>query len=151
MKILICGGRSFGELTFSDGTPNPNFKTERQLFVQALKEVTDRVDVTDVIHGAAQGADRLAEVWARHTGIKQTPYPADWRTYGKAGGPLRNAKMLRENPDIELVIAFPQEGLANKGTYGMIRLAHGIEVRVVRHDGTTIIDRSSDNANSSEK
>ena len=53
-------------------------------------------------------------------------YPADWRTHGRAAGPLRNARMIAEGkPD--LVIAFK----GNRGTQDCCRKAEaaGIPVR----------------------
>ena len=48
-----------------------------------------------LIHGDAQGADKLADVVARQYGVRVKPFPADWDTYHKAAGPIRNAQMVK--------------------------------------------------------
>ena len=60
--------------------------------------------------------------------IECLTFPADWKTYGRAAGPLRNARMIAEGkPD--LVLAFP----GGRGTADMTRKARaaGVEVRAV--------------------
>jgi hypothetical protein len=78
-----------------------------------------------LIHGAAKGADSLADRWARLNGVPVTQYPAKWNEHGRAAGPRRNEQMLKEGkPD--LVIAF--EG--GRGTAHMVRIAReaGVDV-----------------------
>ena len=61
---------------------------------------------TQLIHGAARGADEIADNVARW-GLgwpKPRAFPAEWTAYGKRAGAIRNAAMLKEQPD--LVIAF---------------------------------------------
>src|SRR5438132_11768271 len=99
MLILVCGGREY-----ADG--------------HALNAALDAINadrpVTQLIHGAARGADSLAAAWARSRGIPTLPFPADWKNDGKAAGFVRNAKMVRDGrPD--LVVAFP----GGKGTAHM--------------------------------
>lgn len=66
MKILICGGRDF---------------TDQILFDQAMEHYLEKVTV--VIHGAARGADTLADNWAKKHNITIDSYPANWDKYGK--------------------------------------------------------------------
>lgn len=49
-----------------------------------------------VIHGGAHGVDHLADLAARLVGYTRAVFVADWYTHGKAAGPLRNARMLRD-------------------------------------------------------
>lgn len=57
-----------------------------------------------VIEGGATGADEMARAWAKRCGVPNRSYPADWSKYGRAGGPIRNGQMLREEePDLLLV------------------------------------------------
>ena len=58
---------------------------------------------TRVIHGAAMGADMLADVEARKLGFEVERFPADWKTHGKRAGILRNLAMLDE---ADMVLAF---------------------------------------------
>lgn len=110
MRILVCGGRDF---------------TDVDRFNQIMSHCIWWEVVTDVIHGAARGADTLADQWAKHLGIDVHAYPADWAKYGRSAGAVRNQRMLDEGkPD--LVIAFP----GGMGTALMVKLARkaGVEV-----------------------
>jgi hypothetical protein len=57
-----------------------------------------------VIHGDANGADRMAAAAAARHGHTLRPMPADWEREGNRAGILRNLRMLDERP--ELVIAW---------------------------------------------
>lgn len=108
MRILVCGGRDF---------------TNQSIFNQAMEDLLGKVTV--IIHGAARGADTLADNWAKEHGLTVEAYPADWDKYGKRAGFIRNSQMLKEGkPD--RVIAFP----GGKGTEMMINLAHAAKVPV---------------------
>ena len=109
-RVIVCGGRSF-----------QNYDTLEKYL--DMLHALHGFDV--VIHGAAIGADLLAHNWAlsHHVDIRQ--FRADWKTYKKAAGPIRNKQMLDEGrPD--LVIAFP----GGKGTSNMKMQANmaGVEV-----------------------
>lgn len=114
MKILVCGGRDYSD--------------QRRLFreLDNLHKI-ERID--QVFEGGANGADAMARTWALTNDIPVQTYFADWRTYGRGAGPIRNRQMLDENPDIGLVVAFP----GGRGTADMVALARrrGIEVREV--------------------
>jgi hypothetical protein len=83
-----------------------------------------------LIHGDANGADRLAGEWGTARGITVEAHPADWKKHGRAAGPIRNQKMLEETP--ALVVAFP----GGKGTADMVKKARqaGVEVFVVESE-----------------
>lgn len=84
--------------------------------------------ITEIIHGAAKGADSFAGHWARVFGIKETAVPADWDKHGKRAGPLRNEEMLKLKPDG--VVAFP----GGRGTDHMVRIAKEAGIKVMRVD-----------------
>lgn len=120
MKVLVTGGR--------------NYTNINAVRVQ-IEAITDmRAEPHILIHGAAAGADSLADTVARGLGWEIKSYPAPWYrpdgTINHSAGPMRNQQMLDENSDIELCIAFPGGG----GTADMTRRARkaGIEVRRVR-------------------
>lgn len=124
LKVLICGGRDFND---RDGFIREvdNFLYERG---HLDPEYRMPVNVT-IIHGNARGADSLADDYAvvNWTGLKV--FPADWDTYGKAAGAIRNKQMLIEGqPDV--VLAFP----GGKGTAHMVRIAKKAGVEVVEID-----------------
>lgn len=104
MKILVCGSRSWDR---------PDLVGERLARLPAG---------TIVVHGACpEGADLHAALHCVALGLEQRPYPADWKRFGRSAGHKRNAQMLDENPDVELVLAF-WDG-ASRGTKGMLDLA----------------------------
>lgn len=118
MRILVCGGRDFDDWC---------------LLSSVLDQYQYEIDL--LITGEAHGADFLARVWWKslHNGDAWKDYykgfPADWETYGKAAGAIRNKQMLDEGkPD--LVIAFP----GGKGTANMVKLAKeaGVTVREIK-------------------
>lgn len=85
-----------------------------------------------VIHGDANGADRIAGRVAVELGLTVIPCPADWATLGKSAWLRRNEAMLDEHhPDA--VLAFHADLNNGKGTSHMVRIARaaGVPVRVV--------------------
>lgn len=117
MRVLVCGGRDYDD---------------RAKVYSVLNELDRTGDVSCIIHGAARGADSLAEDWAlrRCTGLGNSigvsRFPADWTRFGKSAGYIRNAQMLREGmPD--LVVAFP----GGRGTANMVKLAKDAGVEVI--------------------
>jgi hypothetical protein len=113
MKMLVCGGRDFHDRAALAGWMNEVIgDTPREAVV--------------VIHGAARGADSLAETIAHAAGVTSVAYPAKWDTYGKAAGSIRNQQMLdHARPDV--VLAAP----GGRGTADMVRRALAAGVRVV--------------------
>lgn len=111
MKVLVCGGRDYAN---------------QRLVDEVLDDVHAIHRITLVIHGAARGADALADSWAKRRAVGCRPFPADWAKHGKAAGPLRNQQMLEEgHPD--LVCAFP----GGSGTEDMKRRARAAGIKVV--------------------
>jgi len=114
-KILVCGSRNW---------------TDEETIRSVLSTYPSS---TVVVHGACNldlyrrtgkrvGADLLAEKVAIELGMEVIPYPADWKLYGKAAGPIRNQQMLdREYPDE--VLGFIQDTTRARGTLGMLKLA----------------------------
>ena len=107
MRVIVCGGRDYDDTDFLNRTLNH--------FVPEL---------STVIQGDARGADRLAKDWADTNGIQCESFPADWRTHGRAAGPIRNKEMLKSGAD--RVVAFP----GGRGTQNMVdqSLKAGVEV-----------------------
>ena len=92
-----------------------------------------------IVHGAASGADSIAGEIAKKWGMKVLSYPAQWTTYGRSAGPIRNRQMLEENPDIELIFAFHNNIEASRGTRDMCSVAdkQGIPIRLYTESGVT--------------
>src|SRR5574343_438925 len=92
---------------------------QQNLVLEVLREL--EVKPTLIIEGGARGADQIAKVIAIYMGIPWQEFPADWKTYGKKAGAIRNQQMLDQNPD--LVIAFhPVTGIT-PGTRDMVTRA----------------------------
>jgi hypothetical protein len=132
-RVLVCGGRMFGEV--ADDVPSGSRAAEwaraamqRRLISATLAMVHVDRGITSIIHGKARkGADQFAAYWGNRMMIDVRPFPADWRTYGKAAGPIRNQRMIDEGkPD--LVIAFP----GGRGTADMIRRAEAAGIEVIK-------------------
>src|SRR5260221_12496566 len=86
-----------------------------------------------LIHGNANGADKMSALVALNLGFKQEniiSVPADWAKYGRAAGPIRNRLMYDTyKPDITL--AFHNDLKNSKGTKDMVAysLKKGTSVR----------------------
>ena len=122
MKILVCGGRTYGTKVVDN-------KTVRDLkAINALHTELDKYkkQVSLIIQGGAKGADTLAYLWAYDNGVKCAEYKADWLTYGKAAGTIRNEYMLLDS-DPDLVIAFP----GGEGTKHMVGFSRKNGYKVV--------------------
>lgn len=112
MKILVCGGRDFAR---------------KGLLKRCLTMAHGKYNITCVVHGGCKGADELAKDWAISNNIEHKEYTADWNKFGPRAGPIRNAQMLDDNTDIELVIAFP----GGRGTLDMITKARTKNIKVI--------------------
>lgn len=118
---------------------------------ELLKSLPDCVATLVVRHGDYyRGADRMAKRWTQlpsedlysdsdHKPVAdviEDPYPAMWRAFGGAAGPLRNQEMVDAGAD--LVMAFPLP--SSIGTYDCIDKAEvdRIPVRVYDLDGNYV-------------
>lgn len=90
MKIIIAGGRDF---------------TEYNTLKEECDKIIQRLQATDItiVSGHANGADKLGEKYALEREYSLEIFPADWKTHGRAAGPVRNREMA-EYADI--LIAF---------------------------------------------
>lgn len=116
IKLLVTGGR--------------DYDNQERVF-QVLDKIHAEKKITELCHGAARGADSLADRWAQERSVTCQSFPvtgAQWNTYGKAAGVLRNQQMLEEfSPD--LVVEFP----GGSGTQDMVKRAkrRGVPVRTI--------------------
>lgn len=116
MRVLICGSRNYRSAQ----------KVHRELTRSRY------VGGSVVIHGAAPGADSLAELAARQLGVQTESFPAKWDILGKGAGSARNTQMLEEGkPD--LIVAFVKDPTRSPGTANMVlqALCAGIPVEVI--------------------
>lgn len=120
MRVIVCGGRDYknGDFLF--------FKLDE--LYQDLKAVGKELET--IIEGGAPGADKLAGEWALLKGIDLEVYKADWEKHGKAAGPIRNIKMLKDG-EPDLVIAFP----GGSGTAHMVGISKDAGIEVIEIEG----------------
>lgn len=88
LGVIIAGSRYFWEYgTFAE-------VTDKMLSNYAPSDIT-------IISGGANGADQLAERYARENGIKIIVMPANWEKFGKSAGYRRNEAMHKRLNDFE--------------------------------------------------
>lgn len=111
-RIIVCGGRDYADYPTLDQVLNVATSSHRGNVV--------------IVEGGARGADTLAHRWALSNGVQVETHSADWKTYGKSAGPIRNRAMLAAGAD--LVVAFP----GGRGTADMVAIAEKEGVPVFR-------------------
>ena len=107
MKLAIIGSRG---ITSYD-LVNSQFK----------KLLVDCPNISTIVSGGARGVDTIAEEVAKQHGLELTVFPADWKTYGKKAGFLRNTTIIEES-DIVLAI---WDG-ASRGTMDSVKKAKAL-------------------------
>lgn len=165
-RVLITGSRDYGSDLRVPGSksrlredwasaPSP----QRDAMVAALRAARERAGDRPllIIHGAANGADRLSGMLAMRTGVPTEEWPALWRRedgstrggydreealrvravyappgqpYNRQAGPERNRAMVAAGADE--CLAFKAIGAGNRGTQDCINVATaaGIPVTV---------------------
>jgi len=122
MKIMVTGSRTI--------------KSEMDIFYHLYAAHAEHSDLLEVVLGdCPTGADAIARKWCGMT-LRHDRYvieQADWVKHGKAAVPIRNARMINNNPDI--VYAFIDKPLDNsRGTKNAIEQALERNIGVViRH------------------
>ena len=122
-RVLVCGGR--------------DASIEQSIADQCIADILEDYEGTDVefVSGTARGGDALGENFADAYGYNVIQFKPDWKTYGRAAGPIRNQAMVDyiEESDNPVVIAF-WDG-QSKGTRSTIKYAQSkhIPVRIVRY------------------
>ncbi len=112
MIVVVTGGRDYSNVAH---------------VYQTLNTIHRETPITELVHGAARGADTLASLWARHKGVECTPVYAEWKKFGKRAGALRNEEMLRRfHP--ALVVAFP----GGSGTANCVSIAESMGLKILR-------------------
>ena len=104
MRTIIAGGRDY-QLTDEDLS-----------FLASLP-------ITEVVSGGATGADAGGEMFAYRVDIPMKRFKADWQTYGRAAGPMRNRQMAVY---AEAVVLFP----GGRGTNSMFNEAKKYELKI---------------------
>jgi hypothetical protein len=119
MRILVTGGRDWADVD----------TIRNALSIATLGLAWNKVTI---VQGGARGADAIAASLANVLGMNVEEYPADWKQFGRAAGPIRNQQMVDTRPD--LVLAFLQEG--SKGTQNCIDIARraGLKISIIKEE-----------------
>ena len=121
IRVLIAGSRDFNDFELLD-----------KAVKHYLKQYGLHRQDIEVVSGGARGTDKLGEQFANKYSIKLTIFPADWNTYGKSAGYIRNEQMIKYIGDTGIVFAF-WDGQSH-GTAHTIKLAnkYNIKVHIIR-------------------
>ena len=81
LRLIVAGGRDF---------------TDYAVLCRVLQDWLARYadGPVTIISGHARGADTLGERFARERGHGLEIYPADWESFGKRAGFIRNSRMV---------------------------------------------------------
>jgi len=111
LRVLVCGGRKY---------------LDQDHVWTTLAELNAEQPIGLIIHGAATGADRLAQDWARSRLIPEREFDANWPKYGAEAGAIRSQQMIDEGkPD--LIVAFP----GGPGTADLVQRARLRGLKVI--------------------
>lgn len=114
-RVIVAGGRDFNDYEL--------LKNKLNIYLSNLEDVT-------IVSGGARGADLLGEKYAKEKGLRLAMFPADWNTYGKSAGSVRNRQMAEYS---DYLVAF-WDG-KSRGTSNMIKTAEelGLKIKVVKY------------------
>lgn len=91
MDIVLTGGRDYDD---AENTKK---------ILRAVGPAATRFLVGD----CPTGLDFIAREWLLETGIEHQIFSADWKTHGRAAGPLRNRAMCNAAAPGAILVAFP--------------------------------------------
>lgn len=116
-KVIVAGCRDFADYEL--------LKEKCDFYLQNKKP-----ENIVIVSGHASGADALGERYAQERGYETEIYPTDWKTHGRAAGPIRNAQMAAV-ADAPIAL---WDGKSH-GIKNMIETArkHNLQVAVVRY------------------
>lgn len=124
-RVIIAGGRDFNDYELLQEKVDYYLST---VISQGYKII--------IVSGTAKGADKLGERYAAEKGYEIAYFAADWASYGKRGGYIRNQEMSKyaKEEGRGALIAF-WDG-KSRGTKHMIDIAKKdrLQVRVVNYN-----------------
>ena len=124
VKVIIAGSRDFNDYDYLEKSCHKIFYALAKEYSILTNNIKKDISNMEIISGIARGADSLGEQFAKKYNIKTKRFPADWNTYGKSAGYLRNKRMAEyavADESTGVLIAF-WDG-KSKGTQHMINLA----------------------------
>ena len=87
-------------------------------FEEFSKTIDKYLPISEIISGGCRGTDLMAKRYAMQNKINYKEFPADWKRYGKAAGPIRN-KLIVDASDAVIAFLSP----SSKGTLNSINYA----------------------------
>lgn len=124
MRILITGSREYTDHAHAVAMLNYALQWLRDMY----QRPTLMPQTVTVVHGDARGADRTLARAARELGFRVEAHPAQWDTYGKRAGIMRNNDMVRLGANC--CLAFPLTG--SKGTWHCMNQAKRAGIPVLQ-------------------
>lgn len=121
VRVIIAGTRTFDDY---------------ELLRRTMCELFGSIPASqlEIVSGhCPSGADFLGEQFAMRNHMKLTLFPAEWNTYGKAAGPIRNRQMAEyAAPDGYCVVFWDGK---SRGSKSMIAEASkaGIKTKIVTY------------------
>lgn len=127
MKCIIAGSR---ELCGFPREKDPELWDHHATIFMGMMELCPfKSEITEVVSGHARGTDTLGEIWSKiYLKKDATIFPANWRAYKKAAGPIRNQEMLNYCLTSDCLIAILRK--TSRGTKDMIQRATKKGLRV---------------------
>ena len=110
-KVIIAGGRDFSDYEFLKLTMD-----------HLLSNITSEIGI---VCGMAKGADLLGKRYANEKGYKVFCFPADWSSFGKSAGFVRNEEMAQ---NADALVAFWNG--KSRGTQHMIKTAERYKLKI---------------------
>ena len=109
MKLIVAGSRTFQDYTLISSVLG-----------------THRHHITELLHGGARGAYRLAFRWAVRHHVRSRCFAADWARFGRSAGLRRNHQMAQAG---DVLVAFHVNN--SPGTAYMIACMRALHKPVV--------------------
>lgn len=100
MKLIIAGSRT---ITLSTNTI--------EMYIGSSLPVGS--EIHEIVCGMAKGIDLSGKAWADERECPVTEFPADWDTFGKAAGAIRNKQMADYADQLLLIWDGQSKGSAN--------------------------------------
>lgn len=119
MRVLVTGGRDFGDLSCGRESPKWAAAYFQHYWVKGhldrFAEKHSKFYVPDdnwlpsdiiLVHGGCPtGVDRAADEWGVVNWVEPEEWKARWDLYGPKAGPMRNTAMVNSKPDF--CLSFP--------------------------------------------
>lgn len=118
---LIVGSRTF---------------TDYELFSRKVDYLLQNYKDIVIVSGGAKGADTLAKKYAKERKYKYIEFPADWNTYGKSAGYIRNEQMhkfLFEHNPRGCIAFWDGKSKGTKHNFGLVK-KYNTPIKIVRVD-----------------